>query len=74
MNKEASRQTMFKHIKTPSLRDLMLGKKTIKSLPDNFFERVLELEIKLKKGFSMENLQELVNYYSVNNYLYLILY
>jgi hypothetical protein len=55
------------HVKTPSLRDLMLGKKTVKALPDNFFERVLELEIKLKKGFSLDVLQELVNYYSVRN-------
>jgi hypothetical protein len=43
----------------------MLGKKTVKELPENFFERVLELEIKLKKGFSMDVLQELVSYYKV---------
>jgi hypothetical protein len=60
------RQTKFKHLKTPSLRDLMLGKKTVKKLPENFFEKVLELEIKLKKGFNMNTLQELVNYYSVS--------
>ncbi len=54
-----------RHMKTPSLRDIMLGKKTVKSLPDNFFEKVLELEIKLKKGFNINTLQELVNYYSV---------
>jgi hypothetical protein len=57
---------MSRHCKTPSLRDLMLGRKTVKSLPDNFFERVLELEIKLKRGFNMEVLQELVNNYSVS--------
>ena len=48
-----------------SLADLMNGKKTTKSLPPNFFEKVLELEIKLKRGFNMQVLQELVNYYSV---------
>ncbi len=60
-----SRKTSSKHVKTPSLRDLMLGKKTVKELPENFFEKVLELEIKLKKGFSMDVLTELVSYYKV---------
>ena len=55
----------IKHVKTPSLRDLMLGRKTVKELPENFFEKVLDLEIKLKKGFSINVLQDLVNYYSV---------
>lgn len=65
-NPSNNRNTMFKHMKTPSLRDVMLGKKIIKSLPDNFFEKVLELEIKLKKQFNINALQELVTYYSVN--------
>lgn len=52
-----------------SLADLMNGKKTTKSLPPNFFEKVLELEIKLKRGFNMQVLQELVNYYSVRSNL-----
>jgi hypothetical protein len=64
INRE-SRKNLPRHNKTPSLRDLMLGKKTVKELPENFFERVLELEIKLKKGFSMDVLQELVSYYKV---------
>ncbi len=59
------RKSNVKHNKTNSLRDLMLGKKTVKELPENFFEKVLELEIKLKKGFSMEVLTELVSYYKV---------
>jgi hypothetical protein len=55
-----------RHIKN-SLAELMNGKKTTKSLPPNFFEKVLELEIKLKRGFNMQVLQELVNYYSVRS-------
>jgi hypothetical protein len=72
MNGESyARPSLFKFIKTPSLRDLMLGKKTVKQLPENFFEKVLELEIKLKKGFNINTLQELVNYYSVINIILL---
>lgn len=65
---EQNRQMNFKGKKTNSIRDLLFGKKTVKKLPDNFFEKVLELEIKLKKGFSMQLLQELVSYYSVSIY------
>lgn len=53
------------HHKTESLRDLMLGKKSVKKLPDNFFEKVLDLELKLKRNFNLKILQELVSYYSV---------
>ena len=51
--------------KTPSLRDLFLGKKVVKSLPENFFEKVLDLELKIKRDFKMNLLQELINYYSM---------
>lgn len=51
--------------KTESLRDLMLGKKGVKKLPENFFEKVLDLELKLKRNFNLKILQELVSYYSV---------
>jgi hypothetical protein len=50
-----------------SLRDLMMGKKPSKKLPDNFFEKVLDLELKLKRSFNLTHLQQLVSYYSVNN-------
>lgn len=68
-NNQSDNDKISRHVRIPSLRDVMLGKKTVKSLPENFFEKVLELEIKLKRGFNMHILQELVNYYSVNNYL-----
>ena len=37
----------------------------IKKLPSDFFEKVLEAEMKLKQEFSMETLQELMDYYSL---------
>lgn len=58
------KKNLSKNLKTPSLRDLMLGKKVVKSLPDNFFEKVLDLELKVKREFNMKILQELINFYS----------
>jgi hypothetical protein len=52
------------HVRPLSLRDSLLGKKTVSSLPDDFFEKVLQCEIKLKKGFNINTLQELITYYS----------
>jgi len=40
-------------------------KKFMKSLPEYFFEKVLDLELLLKREFSMDYLKELVNKYSV---------
>ena len=60
----------FHRIKTfestkDKFKDVFFGKKSIKSLPDNFFERILDAEMKLKTGFSMDVLQELINYYTI---------
>lgn len=61
----------LKKKKEPSLRESMLGKsitenpqKKEHALPKNFFEKMLNCEIKLRAHFSMEVLQELVNFYS----------
>ena len=48
-----------------SMRDMLMGKKPLKKLPDNFFEKVLDLELKLKRSFNLTHLQQLVSYYSV---------
>lgn len=56
------------HNKSESIRDLMLGRKPLKKLPDNFFEKVLDLELKLKRSFNLNHLQQLVSYYSVNTF------
>ena len=60
----------FHRIKTfestkDKFKDIFFGKKSIKTLPDNFFERILDAEMKLKTGFSMDVLQELINYYTI---------
>lgn len=55
---------LSKSNKTPSFRDLMLGKKVVKSLPENFFEKVLDLELRIKREFNMNLLQELIHFYS----------
>jgi hypothetical protein len=39
--------------------------KSNKTLPDNFFEKVIEYEMKLKYDFSMETLNNLVDLFSV---------
>ncbi len=39
-------------------------KTKITQLPENFFEQVLSCEIQLKRGFSMDTLKQLINYYS----------
>ena len=57
-------RTVATHQKAPSLRDSIFGQKVVTSLPDNFFEKVLENEIKIKKKtFTLETIQELVTYY-----------
>lgn len=57
-------RTVATHQKVPSLRDSIFGQKVVTSLPDNFFEKVLENEIKIKKKtFTLETIQELVTYY-----------
>ena len=44
---------------------LMPGKKTINKLTPDFFEKVLDQELELKRNFSMDALQVLIQLYSV---------
>jgi len=53
------------HLRTPSVKDLMSGKKTVKKLTPDFFEKVLDQELELKRNFSIDNLQVLVDLYSM---------
>lgn len=48
----------------PTLRESILGRNVIKKLPDNFFEKVLQCEVTLKKDFNIQVLQELIYYYT----------
>lgn len=54
-----------KYQKVPSLREIMMGKKEVKTLPENFFEKVLDLELRIKRDFNINLLQELIAYYSM---------
>ena len=45
-----------------------------RKLPVNFFENILDLELILKREFSMEKLNELVNIYSVSGFNILLNY
>jgi hypothetical protein len=51
--------------KVVSIHEVKNNKKTCKALEEDFFEKFMELEFKLKKEFSMDRLQELVNMHSV---------
>ena len=51
--------------KKEKFKDVFFGKNSMKNLPDNFFEKILDAEMKLKTGFSMDVLQELINYYTI---------
>lgn len=53
-----------KNMKTPSLRDIMFGKKNVKSLPDNFFEKVLDCELRIRTEFNINVYQQLIELYS----------
>ena len=50
--------------KKESFRNKVLGPPVVYKLPKNFFENVLELELKLKERFDMKILQELSKLYS----------
>jgi hypothetical protein len=39
--------------------------KPIQKLPKNFFEKILDLELKIKRDFNIERLRDLVHLYSV---------
>lgn len=47
------------HINTP------ISFKPVQKLPKNFFEKILDLELKIKRDFKIERLRDLVHLYSV---------
>jgi hypothetical protein len=51
--------------RTPSLNDLITGKQVAKTLPENFFEQVVDLELKLAKEYNMSTVQELTDLFKV---------
>ena len=55
---------LIKRNKKNSFRNKVLGDPIVYKLPKNFFENVLELELKLKEKFDIKILQELSKLYS----------
>ena len=56
--------SLIKKNKKDSFRNKVLGPPMVYKLPKNFFENVLELELKLKEKFDIKILQELSKLYS----------
>ena len=48
-----------------TIKQQMMGIKSSKSLPDDFYEKVLECELSLKEKFDMQILNTLIQYYSL---------
>jgi len=53
------------HRTTSSLKELLQGKKIIKKLPENYYEKLHQLESKLKSKFNISTLQEIIKIYSL---------
>lgn len=52
-------------IESLSIKEQMLGVKSTKPLPKDFYEKILECEMSLKEKFDMEILGTLIKYYSL---------
>ena len=48
-----------------SVKEQMMGVKSSKSLPEDFYEKILECELSLKEKFDMQVLGTLIQYYSL---------
>jgi len=54
--------------KSELTRDSVIGKRAVPKPPKDFFEKVLELELKLKRKFDIKVVQHLVKYYTVRDF------
>jgi hypothetical protein len=50
---------------TELTRPSVIGKRAVPKPPIDFFEKVLDLELKLKRRFDIKIVQKLVKYYTV---------
>jgi hypothetical protein len=46
-------------------RQSVIGKRAVPKPPKDFFEKVLDLELKLKRKFDLKVVQQLVKFYTV---------
>lgn len=56
--------------KSELTRESVMGKRAVPKPPKDFFEKVLDLELKLKRRFDIKVVQQLVKYYTVRNLIY----
>lgn len=54
--------------KSELTRESVIGKRAVPKPPKDFFEKVLDLELKLKRRFDIKVVQKLAKYYTVRNY------
>lgn len=54
--------------KTELTRESVMGKRAVPKPPKDFFEKVLDLELKLKRRFDIKVVQQLVKYYTVRHF------
>ena len=64
MNNHSNGENKSKY-ESLSIKEQMLGVKSSQSLPDDFYEKVLECELSLKEKFDMNILGQLIQYYSL---------
>ena len=67
MNGSQNKNILLQPQQLSNVNDLASLKKIQRKLPDNFFEKVIEEELTLKRHFTIESLQSLVDLYSVFN-------
>ncbi len=53
--------------KSELTRQSVIGKRDVLKPPKDFFEKVLDLELKLKRRFDIKVVQQLVKYYTVRH-------
>ena len=63
-NNTQKNKIVKKNLVRPPAKSNILNSKLANQLPDNFFEQMLECEIKLKEKFQPKVFYELINYYS----------
>jgi hypothetical protein len=69
-NSSPSARRKFSRPSRTYSKDSVISRKASKCvLPENFYEKILDLELKINREFQMDTLQELVNLYTVNLFI-----
>ena len=65
VNQSTNNKNNLDRMQSLSIKEQMMGVKSTKPLPKDFYEKVLECEMALKEKFDMEILGSLIKYYSL---------